>query len=236
MSAAVKGWLVSAGRVAYARALEWQEQLHAARIAQRVPDTVLLVEHDPVYTLGRNADDSNILLDASELAARGIEVHRIGRGGQVTYHGPGQVVGYPIVSLRDRGAAAYVSLLEEVLIGTLAGYGIEAGTDSINRGVWVGQEKIAAIGVRISRGVAMHGFALNVNPDLGAYGGIVPCGIVGRGVTSMALQGCSAPMDEVCLRVADALCRALCLDVDRLDVPAFEGALRDVVIAQAQEE
>jgi lipoyl(octanoyl) transferase len=229
------GWLVSCGRVAYGRALAWQEQLHAARVAGCVPDTVLLVEHNPVYTLGRNADEGNILLDAATLEGRGIEVHRIGRGGQVTYHGPGQLVGYPIVSLRGLGAAGYVSLLETVLIALLGDYGIEARTDPINRGVWVGQEKVAAIGVRISRGVSMHGFALNVAPNLADYAGIVPCGIVGRGVTSMARLGFTGSMDEVTARVGERLCEALHLGAVRKGVAELESELAKIADSGSEE-
>jgi lipoate-protein ligase B len=225
VSGSAVGWLVSGGLVDYGKALQCQEQLHAARVAGCVPDTILLVEHNSVYTLGRNADVSNILLDAAELEQRGIQVHKIGRGGQVTYHGPGQLVGYPIVSVRALGAAGYVSLLEQVLISVLGDYGIEARTDPINRGVWVGQDKLAAIGVRISRGVAMHGFALNVSPDLGDYAGIVPCGIVGRGVTSMERLMCNVTLDEVSLRLGQALCEALDLALEPMDMAALDACL-----------
>lgn len=164
-----------------------QEALHADRVAGRIPDTLLLLEHRPVYTLGRSADTRHILRPAAELARDGIEVHRTTRGGDVTYHGPGQLVGYPIVHLGERNlrVIAYVTALEEVLIRALASFGLKAIRDSRNRGVWIGNDKIAAVGIRVSRQVAMHGFALNVNTRLGDYDHLVPCGIRNAGVTSM---------------------------------------------------
>ena len=175
------------GRLPYRTALAIQEQLVEERRAARIADTLLLVEHDPVYTLGRNADAANVLAAPAALAAAGVEVVRTSRGGDVTYHGPGQVVGYPILDLRRLGESVvgYVGRIEEVLIRLVAAFGIAAQRDPANRGVWVGQEKIAALGVRVTRGITMHGFALNVTTDLAAYRGIVPCGIRGRGVTSM---------------------------------------------------
>jgi len=160
----------------------------ADRLARRVPDTLILVEHDRVYTLGRNADEGNVVAAPAALKDAGIEIVRTTRGGDVTYHGPGQIVGYPILDLRARGEGAveYVGCLEEVLIRLLAEYGIEGQRDRANRGVWVGREKVAALGVRVTRGITMHGFALNVTVDLQPFGGIIPCGIRGRGVTSMA--------------------------------------------------
>jgi len=175
------------GRQRYAPVHALQEQLVAERGAGSIPDTLVLVEHEPVYSMGRRAKDDNILASVEQRARLGIEVVHTGRGGDVTYHGPGQLVGYPILDLADHGGGAvwYVSHLEETLIRTLAAFGVEAGTDPINRGVWVGREKIAAIGVRISRKITMHGFALNVNPNMQHYDGIVPCGIQGRGVTAL---------------------------------------------------
>jgi lipoate-protein ligase B len=174
--------------VDYAAAAALQEELHAARVAGRAGDTLLLLEHRPVYTLGRSADPDHILLDAGELDRRGIARVSTSRGGDVTYHGPGQLVGYPIIHLGDRGLGvlAYVSAVEEALIRALADCAIAAGRDPRNRGVWIGNDKIAAIGIRVSRQVTMHGFALNVNTRLDDYRGIVPCGLTSAGVTSMA--------------------------------------------------
>lgn len=164
-----------------------QEILHAERVAGRIPDTLLLLEHRAVYTLGRSADAGHLLRPAGDLAAAGIEVCRTTRGGDVTYHGPGQLVGYPIVHLGERGlrVVEYVTALEEALILALAGFGLAAGRDARNRGVWIGNDKIAALGIRVSRQVAMHGFALNVNTRLEDYAGLVPCGLRDAGVTSM---------------------------------------------------
>ena len=151
------------------------------------PDTVLMLEHPHVYTKGRLSKESDVLLPESELAAKGIPVYETDRGGQVTYHGPGQLVVYPIVNLKDWGGPVkYVRALEQVIIATLAEMGITAHCESGNTGVWTEQGKIAAIGVKISRGIAFHGFALNVNTDLAYYQNIIPCGISDRPVTSMA--------------------------------------------------
>jgi lipoate-protein ligase B len=187
------------GRRDFESSFAMQESLVAQRREGLVPDTLLLVEHDPVYTLGRNAAEENIVAAAETLEQRGIAVVRTTRGGQVTYHGPGQLVGYPILDLgeQNRGASWYVSRLEDVLIRTLAAFGLEGGRDEINRGVWIGRDKIAALGVRISRHITMHGFALNVRVDLDDYGGIVPCGIRDRGVTSMHLFRPRVAMAEV---------------------------------------
>ncbi|HXB54724.1 MAG TPA: lipoyl(octanoyl) transferase LipB [Vicinamibacteria bacterium] len=175
------------GRISYALGLDLQARLVADRQAGRVPDTLLLLEHEPVFTLGRNARKENLLLPAEALRARGFEVFEAGRGGDVTYHGPGQIVGYPILDLSPdrRDVHRYVRDLEEVLIRTCRDHGVEAGRVPGLTGVWVGQEKIGAIGVRIARWVTSHGFAFNAAPDLSPFRLIVPCGIADRGVTSL---------------------------------------------------
>ena len=151
------------------------------------PNTLLLLEHPHVYTKGRLSKQSDVLLPEAELAARGVPVHETDRGGQVTYHGPGQLVVYPIVDLKDWGGPVkYVRALEQVMIATLAEMGVTARCESGNTGVWTDQGKIAAIGVKISRGIAFHGFAINVNTDLSYYQHIIPCGITDRPVTSIA--------------------------------------------------
>jgi lipoyl(octanoyl) transferase len=180
-------WL---GRVGYAEAFTLQQRIASAVAGGVSPDTLLLLEHDAVYTLGRRAAESDVLLDERALAQRGIAVERTDRGGRVTYHGPGQLVGYPIVNL---GAAAdvkaYVCELQRVIISVCSSFGVTAETDPEHVGVWVGDAKIGAIGIHVSRGVTTHGFAFNVAPDLSAFNGIVPCGIVDRGVTSLAALG-----------------------------------------------
>lgn len=211
---------------AYREALALQESLLEARTARRIPDVLLLVEHNPVYTLGRNASDDNMLASEADLAKRGIEVVRTGRGGQVTYHGPGQLVAYPIVHLGDAGLGAqdYIARLEQVIIMALDKLGIAAGTDREHRGVWIGGDKIAAIGVRITRQVTMHGFSLNVNPDLSHYDSIVPCGIRNRGVTSMAKLGHTFPMSSVARVVAQSFTEVVGYDM-------VSGVTRDRLFA-----
>jgi lipoyl(octanoyl) transferase len=176
------------GRLRYAEALDLQARLVADRQAGRAADTLLLLEHDPVFTLGRNARAENVLHSQEALRARGFDVFETGRGGDVTYHGPGQVVGYPILHLApDRcDVHRYVRDLEEAMIRTCADYGVEARRVPGLTGAWVGEEKIGAIGVRIARWVTSHGFALNVTTDLAPFDLIVPCGIRGRGVTSLS--------------------------------------------------
>ena len=200
------------GRVPYADALELQRSLVEQRRHNRIDDQLLFVEHPHVLTLGVRGDGgrSHILAPADALAARGIEVLETGRGGDITYHGPGQIVGYPIVDLKpDRcDVHKYVRDLEEVLIRTAADYGIEAGRIEGLTGVWAGGEKLAAIGVRIARWVTSHGFALNVTTDLDAFRLIVPCGIADRGVTSLArLLDRNLDLEQVQDRIAQHFCR-----------------------------
>jgi lipoyl(octanoyl) transferase len=188
------------GRVAYAEGLAIQERLVAERQRGTVCDQLLLLEHDPVFTLGRNARPENVLLGPEELRRRGFAVFETGRGGDVTYHGPGQVVAYPILDLAPdrRDVRRYVHDLEEVMIRTCTGYAVEAGRVPGLVGVWVGRDKIGAIGVRISRWVTSHGLAFNVSTDLAPFDLIVPCGIRGRGPTSLArLLGRKVPTGEV---------------------------------------
>jgi lipoyl(octanoyl) transferase len=188
------------GRVSYAEGLALQERLVRERQAQSAPDTLLLLEHDPVFTLGRNARAENVLFPADDLRARGFDVFEVGRGGDVTYHGPGQVVGYPIVDLSPdrRDVHRYVRDLEDVLIRTCADYGIAAERVAGRTGCWVGREKIGAIGVRIARWVTSHGFAFNVANDLDPFGLIVPCGIRDASVTSLTrLLGRPVATEEV---------------------------------------
>jgi len=175
------------GTVEYRRAWDLQVRLAGAVYAGERANALLLLEHPPVYSRGRLGRPEQILLTTDELAQQGIQVIETDRGGQVTYHGPGQLVAYPVIDLRSWGGPLkYVRTLEQIIIKTLADFGISAGTVEKMTGVWVGDAKIAAIGVKISRGVAYHGFALNVNTDLSYFDHIVPCGICDRSVTSMA--------------------------------------------------
>lgn len=190
------------GVVAYDEALALQRELVEERRADRVPDLLLLLEHPPVITLGVRSEVArrNVVATSEQLDALGIAVHETGRGGDVTYHGPGQIVGYPILDLRpDRcDVHRYVRDLEDVMIRTCGGYGVSAGRIAGLTGTWVAADKIGAIGIRISRWITSHGFAFNVRTDLDHFGLIVPCGISDRGVTSLEkVTGRSLSMTEV---------------------------------------
>ncbi len=207
------------GVVRYADADALQQALVTDRRAGRIPDTLLLLEHPPVITLGRGADPTHVLAGAQERAARGVELHETGRGGDVTFHGEGQLVGYPIVALSGarRDLHRYVRDLEGGLIDAVADFGIRAERIPGLTGVWTGGEKLAAIGVRVSAGwITSHGFALNVANDLGAFRMIVPCGIKERGVTSMArILGAAPAGKDLRERVAVHVARALGLEIER---------------------
>ena len=178
------------GSVDYPDALALQRDLHHRVAIGDLPALLLLLQHPHVYTLGRRGSESDILVPANTLRELDADVYHTDRGGEVTYHGPGQLVGYPILDLRAAGLGplAYVRALERVIISTLAELDIHATSEDRPTGVWVGNAKITAIGVRVSRGVTMHGFALNVNPDLSYFNHIVPCGMPNASVTSIAEQ------------------------------------------------
>ena len=197
-----------AGSVPYEAAWGWQRELVAQRAAGARDDTLLLLEHPPTITLGRGAHREHLLVEPDELSRRGVALVETDRGGDVTYHAPGQIVGYPILKLSRHGGDVlrYLRDLEEVLIRALATYGLKGERAEKFTGVWVEGAKVAAIGVRVSAsGVTSHGFALNVSTDLAGFGQIVPCGIRDRGVTSLAaLLGAAPPIDEVRERVIAA--------------------------------
>ena len=178
-------WL---GLVGYDQGLQLQERAVEGLRSSKAPEQLLLLEHPHVFTLGRGANSSNILADQHQLENSFVEVHETGRGGDVTYHGPGQLVGYPIINLKpDRcDVHRYVRDIEEVLIRTIAEFGVTGTRIPGLTGVWVGNEKIGAIGVRIARWITSHGFALNITTDLNYFKMIVPCGISGKGVTSLS--------------------------------------------------
>src|SRR4051812_33486957 len=215
------------GRIDYASALQLQQKLAADRKQGIVPDHLLLLEHPHVITMGRNGHDENLLASAEILERAGIEFFATDRGGDVTYHGPGQLVGYPILDLRDfqRDVGAYVRAIEQTIIDTLAEYGIEAGRIPKLTGVWAGDRKIAAIGVHLSRWVTSHGFALNVATDLSYFQYIVPCGLT-KPVTSMAQLGVRASLDEVGERFAAHFCRIFECDM-LLEAPALSSPERE---------
>jgi lipoyl(octanoyl) transferase len=188
------------GTVAYRPAWELQDELAEQRRGRRIGDRLLLVEHFPVYTIGRGGDPANMLATPERLRELGAELIRIDRGGDVTYHGPGQIVAYPIVELKDPlDLRRYVRTLEAAIIDTAAAFGISANRLEGHPGIWVdGERKLAAIGVRVKRGVTTHGLALNVNTDLRWFDEMIPCGIRGKGVTSLARElGAPVPMDAV---------------------------------------
>lgn len=193
------------GRVPYGEAHALQERLVEARKAGRISDTLLLLEHPKVITKGRRANSENILLDGDALKASGYELFETGRGGDVTFHGPGQLVVYPIVDLNpDRpDVRRYVRDLEETMIRVCADYGLSAERSEGFNGTWIGARKVGAVGVRISQWVTMHGFALNVSTDLSSFSAIVPCGISDRGVTSLSRElGRDVALAEVEQRAA----------------------------------
>ncbi|TVR67968.1 MAG: lipoyl(octanoyl) transferase LipB [Spirochaetaceae bacterium] len=197
------------GQVGYAEALALQHRLVRKRQDGTIPDTLLLLEHPPVITMGRSALDTDILATSEQLLGAGATVERIERGGETTYHGPGQLVGYVIIDLRThlRSLKRFVHLLEEVFISLLGThYGISADRDPEHRGVWVGDEKITAIGIAVQKRVTFHGFAFNVNTDLSHFQWIVPCGITDRGQTSLKqLTGEAQDMDRLKQETAGAV-------------------------------
>ena len=200
------------GRIPYREALEFQRRAVSARAAEACGDAIYFVEHEPVLTFGRGGRAESLKASESWLRGRGIEVVPVERGGDVTYHGPGQVVAYPIVALADlpsgRDLHRYLRDLEEVLILALSSYGLGAARRPPHTGVWVGERKVAAIGVAVRRWITFHGFALNVDPDLGHFEWIHPCGIRELGVTSMrALLGEAPPRAEVLARLRECFAR-----------------------------
>ena len=213
--------LLQLGRIPYAEGLRVQAEVVDARKAGRVGDTLLLMEHDPVLTLGRNSTRANILATDAMLAQKGVEIHEINRGGDVTYHGPGQLVGYPIFDLRGDlpgkkgphlGPVDFVRLMEEALILTCKDFGVAAQRVCKRTGVWtvaggsIAEKKVAAIGIHVSRAVTSHGFALNVTTDLRDFEWIVPCGITDRQVTSLELESPEEPAPTI-RSAADSLSR-----------------------------
>lgn len=176
------------GTVSYQEAWDLQKTIHLMRTSGTIEDTLLLLEHPHTYTLGKTADRANLIGSQEYLEKNGVSVFEIDRGGDITYHGPGQIVGYPIIDLNKwkPDTHLYLRNLEEIIIKVLAEYGIESGRKPEYTGVWVGESKIAAIGIRVSRWVTMHGFAFNINTELELFNGIIPCGIKDKEVTSLS--------------------------------------------------
>ena len=202
--ACVYGYL---GVVPYGRALELQKKLRQAREDGKIPDVLLLLQHPPVFTIGRFRGEEDLIASLEKLQQAGIAVFHTNRGGSVTYHGPGQLVGYPIINLKDNGLGVreYIWKLEEVIISLLLSLGIQGKRVSQYRGVWVGERKICSIGVHVSRYVTMHGFALNVNTNLHHFDYINPCGIRGNVMTSLTkLLGRPIEVEDVTLALVDS--------------------------------
>lgn len=202
------------GRVAYAPMHALQEQRHAQVRDGTQDDTLFLLEHEPVITLGRNSSDEHVLVPRNQLQALGIDLFKTGRGGDVTYHGPGQIVGYPIIKLdeEERDVVRYVGYLEEAMIRTARDFGVRAERVPGLRGIWVGNDKIGAVGVRVAEWVTLHGFAFNVSTTPADFSAIVPCGLHGRGVTSLRQilgepPSVDAVMDRLAVHAGDLLVR-----------------------------
>ena len=216
--------VVALGVMQYQSALDLQRRLHALVVTNELPDLLLLLEHPHVYTLGRRGQQSDILVPGDTLERLGVGTYASDRGGETTYHGPGQLVGYPIVNLRRLGIGVrkYVETLEYTLIRALSGCGIAANSDGKPTGVWVEDRKIAAIGVRVSRSVTMHGFALNVCPDLSFFENIIPCGMPDVRVTSIACElGRSLAVMEVLEVVARSFGREFGMAVEDIEPGAL---------------
>ena len=217
--------VVRAGTVPYLTAWDWQRELATRRQEGAIGDVLLLLEHPRVYTLGRRADESNLVFDEAERARRGIALHRIDRGGDVTYHGPGQLVGYPIFRLAGPRVVDHVRALEEVNIRVAASYGVRGRRVDGFSGVWVGGSKVTAVGVHVTAGyVATHGWATNVTTDLTDFDGIVPCGIddPDKGVTSLTSLGATATVPDAIARTETAVADVFGTDLTHAD-PASLG-------------
>ena len=221
-------WLVRAGLVPYRLAWAWQRELVERRVAGDIPDTVLLLEHPHVYTIGTRGGDGDVLVGDDWLRAQGAEVVRTDRGGQATYHGPGQLVGYPITKLdRSMGVWPFLRRVEDAMVDVAAGFGIEArGESGLMTGVWVGDAKLVAIGMRVSRDVTSHGFALNCSTDLSKFNAIIPCGMPEKAACSLSsLLGTTVTVERalplVERHLAERLERApVLVDPATLELPA----------------
>ena len=213
------------GRIPYRTSLEFQHRAVMARASEACGDAIYFVEHDPVLTIGRAGRAESLRVSERELRARGVDVVSVERGGDITYHGPGQIVAYPIVALSGlpsgRDLHRYLRDLEEVLIRAIAAYGLSAARRPPYTGVWVGDQKVAAIGVAVRRWVAFHGFALNVDPDLGHFDWIHPCGIRHLGVASLrSLLGEAPPRREVLARLRQSFAQVWDRPVEEAEAPS----------------
>ncbi len=212
----MKGRLLDLGRREYKEVWDLQRWLVDERAKDTAPDTLILVEHEHVITLGRRTSVENF-------RPQDVRVYQVERGGDATYHGPGQLVGYPILRLQDHDIHRYLRMLEEVLISTTRSYGIDCGRREEHTGVWVGTKKIASIGVAVSSWVTYHGFALNVDPDLSYFGLIKPCGLDPNMITSMsAALGRPVSFNDVKVRVVEDFCRVFALELELGELPRYQ--------------
>jgi lipoyl(octanoyl) transferase len=220
-------WVARAGQIPYLEAVELQKRLRERRQAGEIPDALLLLEHPPVYTKGRRSERADLPMGDDWYRMQGIEVHDTSRGGRVTYHGPGQIVGYPIMAIGDVGA--YLRTMEAAIVAALADEGVHAEIRDGLTGVWVGERKIGSIGLHVSRGITMHGFAINVDNDLQPFEWIIPCGIEGVRMTSLYLEtgrtgGMSCFRKRVAWRFAEAYgLRQRIVSLERLMEPALSS-------------
>jgi len=218
------------GLVDYVAACDLQAGLARRRAGQEIDDVMLLLEHPPTVTIGKSGSPENVLAPGETLSEKGIQVFFTDRGGDVTYHGPGQLIGYPIVDLRnrDRDLHRYVHDLEETLIRTVADFGIEAQRDRGHRGVWVGSDELAAVGLRVKEWVTLHGFGLNVNTDLRPFSLINPCGFPDRSATSMsALLGREVAMSVVTERLLACFSEVVDAELERIPIEQLRSQVCD---------
>lgn len=233
---AVRGCFLDAGFLDYPVAYRILHALSLRRIAGSINDVLMLVEHSPTFTVGRSGGFHNIKVPHEQLARQGIKVYEVDRGGDITYHGPGQLVGYPVLDLKRHGRDIhlYVRRLEEVIIKSLARYGIRAGRRENYPGVWVGRNKIAALGVAVKKWVTMHGFAFNISCDLDHFRMIVPCGITDGGVTSLARQlGKGPDFREVSRVVRDMFATVFYMELEEVSLEELVGPQAEAAPGEA---
>jgi lipoate-protein ligase B len=222
-------FVVNLGRTRYAETWELQKKIFSARQEHRIGDILLLTEHDPVFTLGKAADENHLLATSEELNEKKIDMFWIDRGGDVTFHGPGQIVGYPIIdlNLHYNDIHRYLRDLEQMIIDVLREYGVVGEREKEFTGVWVKHDKIAALGVKVSKWVTMHGFALNVNTDLSFFDRIIPCGIFHKGVTSLtSVLGKSVELADVQDRLIDSFAKIFLFEIKHISTVELETMLR----------
>ena len=223
------------GLTPYQQAWDLQRRIQQEVAGGERPDTLLLLEHPHVYTLGRRGRDSDILVDEARLVDLGAEVHHIDRGGEVTYHGPGQLVGYPIINLLRHGGGPlkYVQTLERTLIATLSEFGVKVESEDRPTGVWVGERKIASIGVKVNRGVTTHGFALNVDPDLTYFDHIIACGMPDVATTSMSRElGHHVSVDDAIAAFMPHFGRMFGFELSQVEPTSVQSTLIDTPLPE----